>query len=109
MIPMSMQRLTKYPLIFENLCHCTAPDTIEYKNLLRAVEMSKEILNSVNQAKKESEDYQRLVEIQRKIDKTGLEKGIASLEKGLDKSDQSIINELRVSLSTAWLCYDYDS
>ena len=99
MIPMAMQRLTKYPLMFEKLCNHTAADTAEHKCIQRALEMSKEILNSVNHSKKEAEDYQRLVEIQRKIDKSSLEKGILSLEKGVDKPDVNFINELRVSYS----------
>jgi len=74
MIPMAMQRLTKYPLLFENLCNCTAADSEEYKNIQRAVDLSKEILCHVNSAKKEAEDLERLIEIQRKLDKSAFDK-----------------------------------
>ncbi|XP_021946876.1 uncharacterized protein LOC110844861 isoform X3 [Folsomia candida] len=87
MIPMAMQRLTKYPLLFENLCNCTASDSEEYKHIQRAVELSKDILTHVNSAKKEAEDQERLIEIQRKLDKP-------SFEKGIDKTDPSI-SEIR--------------
>ena len=85
MIPMAMQRLTKYPLLFDNLCNCTAPESEEYKNVQRAVELSKDILNSINLAKKEAEDQQRLREIQMRL----------YVEKSTDKSD-SQVNELKV-------------
>ncbi|CAG7831461.1 unnamed protein product [Allacma fusca] len=83
MIPMAMQRLTKYPLLYENILNCTPSDTDEYKSLQRAVELSKEILNSVNRAKKDAEDEQRLREIQMRL--------------LVDKSDKSdpCINELK--------------
>jgi Rho guanine nucleotide exchange factor 12 len=86
MIPMAMQRLTKYPLLFENLCNCTSKESEEYKNVQRAVDLSKEILCHVNSMKKEAEDHERLIEIQRKLDKSAFEK---------DKSDA----EIRVSIS----------
>jgi len=83
MIPMAMQRLTKYPLMFEKLRnYCSGDvDSAEYKSIQRALNMSKEILNTVNHAKKEAEDLHRLEEIQRRIDKYALDKGILSLEK----------------------------
>jgi hypothetical protein len=77
--------------LFENLCNCTASDTEEYKNIQRAVELSKEILCHVNHAKKEAEDQERLLEIQKKLDKSAFDKGI-------DKTDPSI-SEIRVSQS----------
>jgi hypothetical protein len=67
-------RLTKYPLLFENLAKYTEEDTEELVSVLRAVERSKEILNNVNQAVREAEDIQRLTEIQRRLDKSGFEK-----------------------------------
>ncbi|CAL8080561.1 unnamed protein product [Orchesella dallaii] len=87
MIPTVMQRLTKYPLLFESLCNCTAADSTEYKNLQRALELSKEVLCSVNLAKKEAEDEERLTEIQRRLDKS-------FFEKGNERTDHSF-NDLR--------------
>jgi hypothetical protein len=67
-------RLTKYPLLFENLAKYTEEDTEELISVLRAVERSKEILNHVNQAVREAEDIQRLSDIQKRLDKSGFEK-----------------------------------
>lgn len=105
MIPMVMQRLTKYPLMFSKLCHYAGPEeSEEYKSIQRALEMSKEILNRVNHSKKEADDYQRLFEIQARLDKSSLEK---SLEKGVDKQDNNFINELKVE-ENCTSCYLLD-
>ncbi|KAL0104697.1 hypothetical protein PUN28_016378 [Cardiocondyla obscurior] len=70
-----MLRLTKYPLLFENLAKYT-PDNNEKEKaaILRSLERSKEILSRVNQAVKEAEDHQRLTEIQRTIDRSAFDK-----------------------------------
>lgn len=90
-LPSGMLRLTKYPLLFENLAKCTAnsEETLspEYLKVQRAVDRSKEILNHVNKAVKEAEDYQRLVEIQKRIDRTQF-----------DKMECSAAHEFRVSI-----------
>lgn len=90
MIPTVMQRLTKYPLLFESLCNCTAADSIEYNNLQRALELSKEILTSVNTAKKDAEDEERLQELQNRLDKSYFEKGV-------ERTDHTY-NDLRVNI-----------
>ncbi|KAG8040482.1 hypothetical protein G9C98_002478 [Cotesia typhae] len=70
-----MLRLTKYPLLFENLAKYT-PNSCEKEKVavLRAVERSKEILSLVNQAVREAEDCQRLTEILRMIDRSAFDK-----------------------------------
>ncbi|KAF3422016.1 hypothetical protein E2986_12046 [Frieseomelitta varia] len=70
-----MLRLTKYPLLFENLAKYT-PDSNEKERaaVLRSLDRSKEILSCVNQAVREAEDYQRLAEIQRTIDRSAFDK-----------------------------------
>ncbi|XP_029169696.1 rho guanine nucleotide exchange factor 12 isoform X4 [Nylanderia fulva] len=70
-----MLRLTKYPLLFENLAKYT-PDSNEREKaaVLRSLERSKEILSRVNQAVREAEDHQRLAEIQRTIDRSAFDK-----------------------------------
>ncbi|XP_067203804.1 rho guanine nucleotide exchange factor 11 isoform X3 [Linepithema humile] len=70
-----MLRLTKYPLLFENLAKYT-PESNEKEKaaVLRSLERSKEILSRVNQAVKEAEDHQRLTEIQRTIDRSAFDK-----------------------------------
>jgi len=60
--------------LFENLAKYTEEDTEELVSVLRAVERSKEILNHVNQAVREAEDYQRLIDIQRKLEKLSFDK-----------------------------------
>ncbi|XP_033211602.1 rho guanine nucleotide exchange factor 12 isoform X2 [Belonocnema kinseyi] len=93
-----MLRLTKYPLLFENLAKYT-PETNEKERaaVLRSVERSKEILSRVNQSVKEAEDYQRLVEIQRTIDKSAFEKFVdnATVQefKNLDFTKRRLIFE----------------
>ncbi|XP_072764898.1 rho guanine nucleotide exchange factor 12 isoform X1 [Anoplolepis gracilipes] len=74
-IPTGMLRLTKYPLLFENLAKYT-PDSDEREKaaVLRSLERSKEILSRVNQAVREAEDHQRLQEIQRTIDRSAFDK-----------------------------------
>lgn len=70
-----MLRLTKYPLLFENLVKYT-PDSNEKEKaaVLRSLERSKEILSRVNQAVKEADDHQRLTDIQRAIDRSAFDK-----------------------------------
>ncbi|XP_025265216.1 rho guanine nucleotide exchange factor 12 isoform X5 [Camponotus floridanus] len=70
-----MLRLTKYPLLFENLVKYT-PDSNEKEKaaMLRSLERSKEILSRVNQAVKEADDHQRLTDIQRAIDRSAFDK-----------------------------------
>lgn len=70
-----MLRLTKYPLLFENLAKYT-PESNEKERaaVLRSLDRSKEILSCVNQAVREAEDYQRLAEIQRTIDRSAFDK-----------------------------------
>ncbi|OQV21770.1 Rho guanine nucleotide exchange factor 12 [Hypsibius exemplaris] len=71
-IPTGMQRLTKYPLLLENLVKYTPGETDEEKAELKkvqvALESSREILNYVNQAIHDSANIHRLKELQSKID-----------------------------------------
>ncbi|CAL7948274.1 unnamed protein product [Xylocopa violacea] len=70
-----MLRLTKYPLLFENLAKYT-PESNEKERIavLRSLDRSKEILSCVNQAVREAEDYQRLAEIHRTIDRSAFDR-----------------------------------
>lgn len=60
LLPTVLQRLTKYPLLFENLYKVTVrvvpEDTAEAEAIQRALESSKKILVDVNQAVKTAED-----------------------------------------------------
>ena len=80
-----MQRLTKYPLLLESLTKCTQPRSEEMAQVRRCLDRSREILNKVNQAIREADNYNRLMDIQRRLDKSAF-----------DKSDHPIANELKV-------------
>lgn len=70
-----MLRLTKYPLLFDNLAKYTSEQNEKEKAaVLRSLERSREILSRVNQAVREAEDYHRLAEIQRTIDRSAFDK-----------------------------------
>ncbi|KAL4228501.1 PDZ domain containing 1 [Mactra antiquata] len=72
-IPKQFMRLTKYPLLIENLLKYTPTNTEEHTNLERAQKCSKHILEYVNQAVKDCENHQRLIDLQRKIDKKNID------------------------------------
>ena len=59
-LPTALQRLTKYPLLFENLLKVTnrvfPENTAEQEAIRTALNSSREILNHVNQAVREAED-----------------------------------------------------
>nr|XP_018910906.1 PREDICTED: rho guanine nucleotide exchange factor 11 isoform X3 [Bemisia tabaci] len=97
-IPTGMLRLTKYPLLFENLAKYTRMERSEeeMRMVLRALERSKEILNYVNQAVREAEDQHRLADIQRKLDKTSFDKAdhpMVAEFKSLDLTKHRLIHE----------------
>ncbi|KAL3887292.1 hypothetical protein ACJMK2_027235, partial [Sinanodonta woodiana] len=68
-IPRQMMRLTKYPLLIENLLKYTSTTGEEYTNLERSHQCCKHILEYVNQAVKDCENHQRLIDLHKKIDK----------------------------------------
>ncbi|PWA24358.1 hypothetical protein CCH79_00011927 [Gambusia affinis] len=82
-IPVEMQRMTKYPLLLDNIAKYSE-DGEEREKVKKAGECCKKILNHVNQAVKEAENKQRLVEYQRRLD-------VSSLK----QSENPIILELR--------------
>ncbi|XP_023198206.1 rho guanine nucleotide exchange factor 12-like isoform X1 [Xiphophorus maculatus] len=70
-IPVEMQRMTKYPLLLDNIAKYSE-DGEEREKVKKAGECCKKILNHVNQAVKEAENKQRLVEYQRRLDVSSL-------------------------------------
>ncbi|XP_037543171.1 rho guanine nucleotide exchange factor 12 [Nematolebias whitei] len=82
-IPVEMQRVTKYPLLLDNIAKYTENGE-EREKVKRAGECCKKILNHVNQAVKEAENKQRLEEYQRRLD-------VSSLK----QSENPVILELR--------------
>ncbi|XP_041372908.1 rho guanine nucleotide exchange factor 11-like isoform X4 [Gigantopelta aegis] len=73
LIPTQMQRLTKYPLLIDQLLKYTQSSSEEYQHLERAQKKSKAILAYVNQAVKECENYHRLKDMQKRLDKRSIE------------------------------------
>lgn len=78
LLPTVLQRLTKYPLLFESLAKITIsviPDNEkEAQAIQRARELSRRILDHVNQAVREAEDTHTLLTIQKRLDKSLYEK-----------------------------------
>ena len=71
----------------ENLAKYTPKEHEDYEILKWSIDRSKEILNHVDKAVKEALDKHRLSDIQRRLDKTPL-----------DKSDHPLAAEFKVSL-----------
>lgn len=80
-------RLTKYPLLFENLAKYSKSTPDEEKNVRRALKRSKEILSRIDEAVREAADIDQIAEILRKLDMTAF-----------DKSDPTLAAEFRVSI-----------
>ncbi|KAK1894951.1 Rho guanine nucleotide exchange factor 1 [Dissostichus eleginoides] len=65
-IPIEMQRLTKYPLLLENI------DLKEKERIQQSAECCRKILNHVNDEVKEMENLLNLKDYQRRLDTSGL-------------------------------------
>ncbi|XP_036379316.1 rho guanine nucleotide exchange factor 12 [Megalops cyprinoides] len=94
-IPAEMQRLTKYPLLLENIAKYTE-DAKEKEKVKRAGECCRKILNYVNQAVKEAENKQRLEDYQRRLDLSSLkqsENPMISELKNLDLTKRKMVHE----------------
>ncbi|XP_058145497.1 rho guanine nucleotide exchange factor 12 isoform X1 [Dasypus novemcinctus] len=70
-IPTQMQRLTKYPLLLDNIAKYTEWP-VEREKVKKAADHCRQILNYVNQAVKEAENKQRLEDYQRRLDTSNL-------------------------------------
>ncbi|XP_024425344.2 rho guanine nucleotide exchange factor 12 isoform X2 [Desmodus rotundus] len=70
-IPTQMQRLTKYPLLLDNIAKYTEWP-MEREKVKKAADHCRRILNYVNQAVKEAENKQRLEDYQRRLDTSNL-------------------------------------
>uniref|UniRef100_A0A8B9HC95 Rho guanine nucleotide exchange factor (GEF) 12b n=1 Tax=Astyanax mexicanus TaxID=7994 RepID=A0A8B9HC95_ASTMX len=95
MIPVEMQRLTKYPLLLESIAKYT-DDAEEKSKVKRAGECCRNILNHVNQEVKEAENKQRLEDYQRRLDLSSLKQSehpmIAEF-KNLDLTKRKMVHE----------------
>ncbi|XP_029963814.1 rho guanine nucleotide exchange factor 12 isoform X1 [Salarias fasciatus] len=94
-IPVEMLRLTKYPLLLDNIVKYT-DNTVEKDKVKQAADCCRNILSHVNQAVKESEDKQRLEDYQRRLDLSSLKQTdnpmIQEL-KNLDLTKRSMVHE----------------
>ncbi|KAK3611366.1 hypothetical protein CHS0354_025897 [Potamilus streckersoni] len=90
-IPRQMMRLTKYPLLIENLLKYTSTTGEEYANLERSHQCCKHILEYVNQAVKDCENHQRLIDLHKRIDKKI--DNVSEMEdlKSFDIRDQTLV------------------
>ncbi|XP_062817455.1 rho guanine nucleotide exchange factor 12 isoform X2 [Anolis carolinensis] len=66
-IPTEMQRLTKYPLLLDNIAKYSEQPG-EKEKVKKAADHCRQILNFVNQAVKEAENKQHLEDYQRRLD-----------------------------------------
>uniref|UniRef100_A0A3B5M0X2 Rho guanine nucleotide exchange factor (GEF) 12a n=1 Tax=Xiphophorus couchianus TaxID=32473 RepID=A0A3B5M0X2_9TELE len=94
-IPVEMLRLTKYPLLLDNIVKYT-DDPVEKHKVKQAADCCRKILSHVNQALKESEDKQKLEDYQRRLDLSSLKQtdNPVILElKNLDLTKKTLIHE----------------
>ncbi|KFD55689.1 hypothetical protein M514_03437, partial [Trichuris suis] len=68
MLPVEMQRLTKYPLLLESILKYTPDPSVEADQLRKSIHGTHAILEAVNTAKRNSENRMRLEQLQRNID-----------------------------------------
>ncbi|KAM9734266.1 rho guanine nucleotide exchange factor 12 isoform 2-T3 [Menidia menidia] len=94
-IPVEMLRLTKYPLLLDNIVKYTE-NVMEKDKVRQAADCCRKILTHVNQAVKESEDKQRLEDYQRRLDLSSLKQTdnpmILEL-KNLDLTKKTMLHE----------------
>ncbi|NWU89331.1 ARHGB factor, partial [Upupa epops] len=91
-----MQRLTKYPLLLENIIKHTEAGTSEHDKLCRARDQCRDILKHVNEAVKRVENQHRLEDYQKRLDATSLERTsnpLAAEFKSLDLTSRRMIHE----------------
>ncbi|KAM8835325.1 rho guanine nucleotide exchange factor 12 isoform 1-T1 [Synchiropus picturatus] len=94
-IPVVMQRFTKYPLLLENIAKYS-DDGEEKEKVKKALECCKKILNNVNQAVKEAEIRQKLEDYQKRLDISSLKQSENPLIlelKNLDLRTRRLVHE----------------
>ncbi|XP_035903570.1 uncharacterized protein LOC118508143 isoform X2 [Anopheles stephensi] len=97
LLPTALQRLTKYPLLFDNLYNFTVRSTPKNEGEALAIrkshESAKRILDHVNQAVRTEEDMHKLLTIQRKLDKSGLDKEASIEFRNIDLTVRKLIHD----------------
>ncbi|XP_065111140.2 rho guanine nucleotide exchange factor 11 isoform X3 [Paramisgurnus dabryanus] len=91
-----MQRLTKYPLLLDNIIKYTEEDSPDLQLLQRALACCRGILQAVNEVVRETEHRHRLSQYQNRLDLTHLERQanpVATQFKNLDLTTKRMIHE----------------
>ncbi|XP_057199132.1 rho guanine nucleotide exchange factor 11 isoform X8 [Triplophysa rosa] len=91
-----MQRLTKYPLLLDNIIKHTEASSPDLQLLQRAQACCRGILQAVNEVVRETEHRHRLSQYQRRLDLTPLERQanpVATQFKNLDLTTKRMIHE----------------
>uniref|UniRef100_W5KK75 Rho guanine nucleotide exchange factor (GEF) 11 n=1 Tax=Astyanax mexicanus TaxID=7994 RepID=W5KK75_ASTMX len=91
-----MQRLTKYPLLLDNIIKYTEAVSPDLQQLQRAQACCRGILQTVNEVVRETEHRQRLSQYQRRLDSSPLERQanpVAAQFKNLDLTTKRMIHE----------------
>ncbi|XP_068070075.1 rho guanine nucleotide exchange factor 1 isoform X23 [Danio rerio] len=93
-IPIEMQRLTKYPLLLENIAKNTE-DATEKEKINQAAESCRKILNHVNEEVKQMENLLILKDYQRRLDTSGLKPSneLYSEYKTIDLTNRTMLFE----------------
>ncbi|XP_062912780.1 rho guanine nucleotide exchange factor 1b isoform X2 [Mobula hypostoma] len=95
-IPIEMQRLTKYPLLLENIAKYTEEGD-EKQKAQQAAECCRNILKDVNQEVRDMENLRRLNDYQRRLDVTNLKQSTDPLTveyiKNLDLTQKRMEHE----------------
>ncbi|CDW57774.1 RhoGEF domain containing protein, partial [Trichuris trichiura] len=91
MLPVEMQRLTKYPLLLESILKYTPDPSVEADQLRKSIHGTHAILEAVNTAKRNSENRMRLEQLQRNIDTSQFAKVNHPIR--LNVTDYSLIYE----------------
>ncbi|NP_001082763.1 Rho guanine nucleotide exchange factor 12 S homeolog [Xenopus laevis] len=94
-IPTEMQRLTKYPLLLDNIARYSDQED-EKEKVNKAANHCRNILDYVNQAVKEAENKQRLEDYQRRLDLSCLKPGeypMIDELRNLDLTKRKLIHE----------------
>ncbi|XP_056123794.1 rho guanine nucleotide exchange factor 1b isoform X2 [Rhinichthys klamathensis goyatoka] len=93
-IPIEMQRLTKYPLLLANIAKDTV-DEAEKENINQAAESCRKVLNHVNEEVKLMENLLILKDYQRRLDTSGLKPSndLYSEYKNIDLTTRKMLYE----------------
>lgn len=88
-IPIEMQRLTKYPLLLHNIAKCTE-EPEERERVERAADCCRQILNHVNQEVRNMENFLKLKDYQRRLDLSNLKQSADPILSEFRNSDISL-------------------